>query len=481
MKKTIIILFVFLSSVATAVGQDAAQTILAQADSLSEVKKYNEAIALIEKNISLFNTNSADDAFAYSYLGSYYYNLNNFSKAIDSYREYVRIRKPYAEQQPENYAAWLVNTISNTARCYGKLSDYKSAILTYNEAIEQLDKYKDNIKDYPKEKASKLGSLAWYYIFNKEYKNAEEAVLKGLETDSTQTWIKTNLAHALLFQGKVLEAETLYNKLGNTIYDEKEKITYSQTLLDDFEQFEQEKIIPENHKINAEKIKANLEKLREGELIYKDFWSLIIKEKNEEAISLIQAYKGIFPEQHAIWIGNIFGNIGQKIRDRGDYTQAEKYYLEAKNIYEKVLGKEHPDYATSLSNLGYLYNAIGDYTQAEKYYLEAKNIYEKALGKEHPDYATSLNNLGLLYNNIGDYTQAEKYYVEAKNIREKALGKEHPSYAASLINLGYLYNAIGDYTQAEKYYLEAKKCLGKSARKRPSQLCYFIKQFGIFI
>ena len=79
---------------------------------------------------------------------------------------------------------------------------------------------------------------------------------------------------------------------------------------------------------------------------------------------------------------------------KGNYAEGEKYFLEAKSIREKVLGKEHPDYATSLNNLGVLYYIIGNYVSAEQYYLEAKAILEKVLDKEHPDYATFLNNLG---------------------------------------------------------------------------------------
>jgi tetratricopeptide (TPR) repeat protein len=73
-------------------------------------------------------------------------------------------------------------------------------------------------------------------------------------------------------------------------------------------------------------------------------------------------------------------------------------YLEAKSIREKVLGKEHPDYAASLNNLANLYRDKGDYDKAEPLYLEAKSIREKVLGKEHPDYATSMDNLAILYN-----------------------------------------------------------------------------------
>jgi len=158
-------------------------------------------------------------------------------------------------------------------------------------------------------------------------------------------------------------------------------------------------------------------------------------------------------------------NLGALYWNMGDYAKAERYYLEDKAITEKALGKDHPDYATSLNNLGALYKEMGDYAKAERYYLEATAIREKTLGKEHPDYAGSLNNLGSLYDSMGDYAKAERYYLEATAIKEKALGKEHPSYATSLNNLGLLYDSMGDYAKAERYYLEAtaiyEKALGK--------------------
>ncbi|MCC7334772.1 MAG: CHAT domain-containing protein, partial [Pirellulaceae bacterium] len=116
-------------------------------------------------------------------------------------------------------------------------------------------------------------------------------------------------------------------------------------------------------------------------------------------------------------------------------------YLEAKAICEKVLGKEHPNYATSLNNLATLYQSMGDTARAEPLYLEAKAICEKVLGKEHPNYATSLNNLATLYQSMGDTARAEPLCLEAKAICEKVLGKEHPNYAASLNNLAGLYAA----------------------------------------
>ncbi|MBL0236288.1 MAG: tetratricopeptide repeat protein [Saprospiraceae bacterium] len=44
---------------------------------------------------------------------------------------------------------------------------------------------------------------------------------------------------------------------------------------------------------------------------------------------------------------------------------------------------------------------------------------ENVLGKEHPEYASSLNNLAILYEESSNYKEAERFYLESKVIREK--------------------------------------------------------------
>ena len=56
-----------------------------------------------------------------------------------------------------------------------------------------------------------------------------------------------------------------------------------------------------------------------------------------------------------------------------------------------------PNYAGALNNLTLLYHYMGDFAKAEPLYVQALNIHKKALGESHPDYATILNNLAWLY------------------------------------------------------------------------------------
>ena len=67
------------------------------------------------------------------------------------------------------------------------------------------------------------------------------------------------------------------------------------------------------------------------------------------------------------------------------------------------MGKNHPDYAISLNNIGSLFESMGRYEEALNYLQQCLVIQEKILGKTHLDYAISLNNIGYLKRNMGRY------------------------------------------------------------------------------
>jgi CHAT domain-containing protein/Flp pilus assembly protein TadD len=140
----------------------------------------------------------------------------------------------------------------------------------------------------------------------------------------------------------------------------------------------------------------------------------------------------------------------------GDYAKAEPLFLEASEIRKRLLGREHPDYATSVNDLGVLYNTTGHNAKAEPFLLEACAVRKRLLGVEHPDYAISLNNLATLYLSIGNYAKAEPLVLEVRDIQKRLLGAEHPNYATSLTNVAMLYWSVGNYPKAEPLFLEAR-------------------------
>ena len=82
-----------------------------------------------------------------------------------------------------------------------------------------------------------------------------------------------------------------------------------------------------------------------------------------------------------------------------------------------------------LNNLAAFYLGQGRYAEAEPLYKRSLTIFEKALGPNHPDVATSLNNLAELYNKQSRYAEVEPLFKRSLAIGEKALGPNHPDVA----------------------------------------------------
>lgn len=151
-----------------------------------------------------------------------------------------------------------------------------------------------------------------------------------------------------------------------------------------------------------------------------------------------------------------------KLREAGQYREAQQLAERALVLWEQALGPEHPEVAKSLNNLALLYSYRGDYREAERLHTRALAIREQALGPDHSDVGASLYNLANLYSDRGEYAAAESLYRRALAIREKALGPEHVYVGGILDSLALVYYRRGDYAGAEPLYQRALAIVQKA-------------------
>jgi nephrocystin-3 len=118
--------------------------------------------------------------------------------------------------------------------------------------------------------------------------------------------------------------------------------------------------------------------------------------------------------------------VGQFLHEMGLYSSALPFAERSLAIRERALGPDHPDVASSLSNLAALYQAQGDYPRALPLFERSLAIRERALGPDHPDVAMILSELACLYHAQGDYPRALPLFERASAIAEATLGRDHP-------------------------------------------------------
>ena len=109
--------------------------------------------------------------------------------------------------------------------------------------------------------AQYYNSHAWYGFYLKKFEQSEADIRAGMQLDSTNKYLSTNLAPALLLQGgKYKAAQAEYEKWKDQPFGEQDLATYRDAFLDDLNTFEQAGIIPKEREKEVAAIRAMLEK-----------------------------------------------------------------------------------------------------------------------------------------------------------------------------------------------------------------------------
>ncbi|XP_066889886.1 nephrocystin-3 isoform X4 [Kogia breviceps] len=136
---------------------------------------------------------------------------------------------------------------------------------------------------------------------------------------------------------------------------------------------------------------------------------------------------------------------------------ADQFLKRSLEMRERVLGPDHPDCAQSLNNLAALCNEKKQYDKAEELYERALDIRRRALAPDHPSLAYTVKHLAVLYKKMGKLDKAVPLYELAVEIRQKSFGPKHPSVATALVNLAVLYSQMKKHIEALPLYERALK------------------------
>ena len=174
--------------------------------------------------------------------------LENYSEAIISLENALIFYKKEVERGAFiNYYSEILYRLS---QLYGLVKKYSIGYSFNKQNIPSLRTlYQTDKSNYIELLNGILVSQSFYSIFEKQYVEAENYSKDALEVDSTKHVAYSNLAAALLFQGKYQEAEKIYRQY---------KSELKETFLSDFEEFSKAGVIPKHREEDVEKIKQLL-------------------------------------------------------------------------------------------------------------------------------------------------------------------------------------------------------------------------------
>ena len=173
--------------------------------------------------------------------------------------------------------------------------------------------------------------------------------------------------------------------------------------------------------------------------------------------------------------------------EAGKFEEAIDAEQEKCKLVLEVLGPNHPDYISSLEELGSVYESAGRYDDADKQYLTSLKLFKSILGEHHPLYVDNLERLGKLFFRKKQYAQAEIYLRESLDGYDFIGGTcfvESISGVVScdpLRSLLVLYNSINEYSRAIALLQQWTEAVGPSDPRYAdniSRLAHFYKLAG---
>lgn len=375
---------------------------------LYEQNRYNKALEVgkqLEKNYINHKNKFDDTNKAHFYHGMATLCADLYSKKAEAEKYYIKsieICEKLAENNPQNFKAYLAKIYNDVAIYYKDYGQHRKAEKYYLLAIEIYEKFleKNCLEDFS-ELADSYNNIGVFYYIQGQFEKTEKYYLMAIEIRKKLVEFNPEFSTDL--------ADS-YNNIG---------VFY--------------------------KNRGCLEKAEKYYLMAIDMRKKLAEEN---------------PVRFNHYLANSYNNMAILCKILGRYEKAERYYLSAIEIYEMLVGVDperfNYDLANSYNNAGNFYGGQNQSHKAEEYYLSAIEIYE-TLARVSPkrfnhDLARIYNNIGNLYGKNNNAVKADKYYLSAIEIREKLI-KVNPDRFTYDLAQSYLNYAI--FTQEEKYFQKA--------------------------
>lgn len=421
---------------------------LIDTDQLEEVVKLENDIT---KNAVVIDSLSSD---MYSILGETYLMLGELDKSAKNFQKAYEIRKQLNPVISEGYS----NVLYNLVAVYMEQGLFPKAIITANELLSVDEEL------YGKKSVPYLETILYYSNVLVETGKYSEA-LKMLNSQLKYNYnpflkaiLITKKGDVLSLLGNYESSTQLISEASGTFAELEDTLNYSlaQSALG-LNYISQGKY-PQAEQvfINA---KENLTQLEESEYFIdgvNNNLALAQMALGRSANALI-IYKNLlksdsinFGITHPNYITSLI-NIGTAYNDLKDFSNAEKSLKEAQGLAIEVYGSNSNKEGTILNNLGNVLRDKGEYQNAIEVYTKALKVFESTEGKSSARYANVIFNTGKTEVMMKS-KNAERTLLKALKLRKKILGESHPKYSEVTNYLGIYYWQQNDLQKARKYF-----------------------------
>ncbi|MCO6436716.1 MAG: tetratricopeptide repeat protein [Phycisphaerae bacterium] len=171
--------------------------------------------------------------------------------------------------------------------------------------------------------------------------------------------------------------------------------------------------------------------------------------------SALALCRTIGPPENGACLNVAVGNYARFLFYLERHSEAEALMREGLLLQTQRYGRDHPETAKSINDLGAVLVMQGRFDEARPLLEEALELRRKWYGEDHPDTAVAHNNLAALLHELGDYEIARSHYERALAINQESFGTMHQETAANRLNLAVLLEEIDELASAEPLFRSA--------------------------
>jgi tetratricopeptide (TPR) repeat protein len=188
-----------------------------------------------------------------------------------------------------------------------------------------------------------------------------------------------------------------------------------------------------------------------------------------------------FPTFQAVWLENK-GDCSQDASDGyfrpyrdpeetvassfQDRSRLAGALMRHEDVLARCQGLDHPDIATSITNLASRHNDVGNYETALKLFDEALAMRKRVLHSDHSDIAASMHHLAHAHTSFGHFKEAHitlRHFNEALKLHEEALALrkridpdyKDPEIASSMYAIAHAHENLENYKGALEFHERA--------------------------
>lgn len=144
--------------------------------------------------------------------------------------------------------------------------------------------------------------------------------------------------------------------------------------------------------------------------------------------------------------------LGNTFRSLGERALAAEQDEQARTLYTRHLGPDHPRTLKSMVNLANSYSALNRHAEALKLREETLAAMKRVLPPDDPDTLSSMHNLANSYSAMKRHAEALELHEQMLAARKRVLAPDHPDTLKSIEAVATCYYVLNRHAEAIKLY-----------------------------